>query len=402
MSAVGTEAFAETAWTIGMQLCRDAVWSDGACNWLGDAMEPLFGEWRVVHRSFGPDLYSGTSGIAMFLARLSRYGDEPLLRTTARGAMRQALAQRDEVPEEQRYSLYSGWLGMAWAMLDAAEMLDDRALAAEALNMVDALRGRELPATALDIIGGAAGAITGLVALARRTGRAALVDEAVRLARFLIASANRDGDTWSWTTMPPMGDEPQRDLTGYSHGTAGIALALLELHALTGDASLREAAQGAIAYERRWFDEQQKNWPDFRSASGCGMAWCHGAPGIGLSRLRAAQLTGDATMRAEAETALQTTYGALVHPSPYDNFSLCHGLAGNAELFLGSGEPRHRAVAENVGRMAVQAIAAPRQPWPCGVNGGGETPGLMLGLAGIGWFYLRLHDPAVPSVLLLT
>ena len=34
--------------------------------------------------------------------------------------------------------------------------------------------------------------------------------------------------------------------------------------------------------------------------------------------------------------------------------------------------------------------------------GGGETPGLMLGLAGIGYFYLRLFDPdGVPPVLIV-
>jgi lantibiotic modifying enzyme len=34
--------------------------------------------------------------------------------------------------------------------------------------------------------------------------------------------------------------------------------------------------------------------------------------------------------------------------------------------------------------------------------GGGETPNLMLGLAGIGYFYLRLYDPVkYPSVLII-
>ena len=32
---------------------------------------------------------------------------------------------------------------------------------------------------------------------------------------------------------------------------------------------------------------------------------------------------------------------------------------------------------------------------------GGVTPSLMLGLAGIGYFYLRLHSPTVPSILLV-
>jgi hypothetical protein len=56
----------------------------------------------------------------------------------------------------------------------------------------------------------------------------------------------------------------------------------------------------------------------------------------------------------------------------------------------------------------VQAVAAagqdhyggPGGAWPCGA-GGGETPGLLLGLAGIGLFYLRLHHPATPAVLLV-
>jgi lantibiotic modifying enzyme len=40
--------------------------------------------------------------------------------------------------------------------------------------------------------------------------------------------------------------------------------------------------------------------------------------------------------------------------------------------------------------------------WLCGVPLGVETPGLMLGLAGIGYQLLRLANPqAIPAVLLL-
>jgi hypothetical protein len=40
-------------------------------------------------------------------------------------------------------------------------------------------------------------------------------------------------------------------------------------------------------------------------------------------------------------------------------------------------------------------------PWPCGVPGGAETPNLLLGLSGIGYFLLRLYDStAVPTALL--
>jgi hypothetical protein len=37
-------------------------------------------------------------------------------------------------------------------------------------------------------------------------------------------------------------------------------------------------------------------------------------------------------------------------------------------------------------------------PWPCGTHSG-ETPNLMLGLAGIGHFLLRLAKPATPPLI---
>ena len=138
------------------------------------------------------------------------------------------------------------------------------------------------------------------------------------------------------------------------------------------------------------------------------MAWCHGAPGIGLSRLRAWRLTGDPARLAEAKAALATTVRALEAglAGPGYGFSLCHGDAGNAELPLLAaevlGEPGLALTAERVGWAGIERFGAPGLPWPCGVPNGGETPGLMLGLAGIGHFYLRLYDPqAAPSVLLL-
>ena len=63
--------------------------------------------------------------------------------------------------------------------------------------------------------------------------------------------------------------------------------------------------------------------------------------------------------------------------------------------------PRAR-LPQALGRQGIESFARHDLPWPCGVPGGGETPNLMLGLAGIGYFYLRLYDPGrFRSVLLL-
>lgn len=405
------ERFFEVAWSIGMRLCRDAIHDGARCNWLGDSMEAHGGEWKVAHKSFGPELYSGTSGIALFLARLHHLRPEPILADTARAAMRQALSRADELPKEYRHSFYSGWTGTAWALIQIGRLIDEPSFEREALRLLDGARGHALDPMSLDVIGGAAGAILGLSAIDRLLGGDRNLSEARRLGEHLLEQAHRGDDAWSWTTMPPLGTAAQEDLCGYSHGAAGIALALLDLHVRTGERRWLEGALGGFAYERKQFSAEQQNWPDLRSFAsptvqqrGYSVAWCHGAPGIGLSRLRAFALTKDETYRREAEAALNGTYRTVSMPTQADNYSLCHGLGGNAEVFILAadvlGDERYRGVAEMIGDRGIQSVHTMRNAWPCGVLSGGETPNLLLGTAGIGHFYLRLYDSkAVPSVL---
>jgi lantibiotic modifying enzyme len=194
----------------------------------------------------------------------------------------------------------------------------------------------------------------------------------------------------------------------------------MELHALDGERTWRDAAAAGLRYEKAWFDRRASNWPDLRdvgaggeaSRAACPVHWCHGAVGIGLARLRIFQLTEDLTMVAEAGAALHAAdialhrFGDARHGTGTlgRNMSLCHGLGGLIELFLfahevlGHSECLRRA--RVVGQLGLDWRRR-RGDWPCGVPGGDETPGLMLGLAGIGSSLLRLARPeAVPTVTL--
>ena len=400
---------------LGARLCRDAIWAGERCNWVGAAMEFDGGSWVVAQRAGGPDLYGGTSGIALFLARLAHLTGERVYRLVARGAIRQALSRLDAFPPSARLALYAGAGGVAYVLVQVAELLADTTLGAEAEALVAELARADAAQAGLDVTSGAAGAIPLLLGLRRRWPDLGLLELAVRLGDHLLAAAHRGDAGWSWDTI---GTPGQRDLTGFSHGTAGIGWALLELDRVVALGRFRRAAEQAFRYERHWYNAEQENWPDFRGvpaapgdagrAAVCALAWCHGAPGIGLSRLRAYQLLGDDACRAEAEAALRTTARMLERAlaGGQDGFSLCHGLAGNAELLLCAAailaDGRQRDLAERLGRYGIQRYLEPHQPWPCGVLGGGETPGLLLGLAGIGHFYLRLAVPATPSVLLIT
>jgi lantibiotic modifying enzyme len=407
--------FLAAANAIGARLCRDAVWAGDRCAWLGDSMEYVENRWQVVHRAFGPDLYAGSSGIGLLLARLFAMTGEPVLRSTAEAAFRHAASRLADIPAPSRAGYHAGLPGVADAMIDAGACLDRPALVEQGLTVAASLAAEDPDTQGIDLLGGSAGAIAPMLRLAARFGRPDLRALADRHAERLLARARIEGDVWHWDTTNGQAAE---GLTGLSHGAAGIGWALLEFAVATGDATARRGADGAFAYERSCFNAEHGNWPDLRAlydpmlASSSGgqpmfmTAWCHGAPGVALSRLRAVALTGDATCRTEAEIAVETSARSLspAAAGAGGSFCLCHGFGGNAEPLLMAadmlGQSAWRMAAEEIGMAGLAAYDGPRLPWPCGVLGGGETPGLMLGLGGVGYFYLRLYDPAVPSVLL--
>jgi len=417
----GDLPFLGVAHAIGVRLCRDAVWDGDRCNWLGASTEPVGGRWTAVHRSFGPDLYAGTSGIACFLGRLYQATGDRIVRQTAEGAIRQALSRLEDVPPEQRVGLFTGHAGIAWALVEMGEACGEETYLDRGLQILESLGDLDFAAQPLDLMTGCAGAILALLAVHHRYPRTAFPEIARRLGERLLAAARPREHGWSWTTL---GGEPwQRDdLTGFSHGTAGIACALLELHRAVGDGRFLTAAENAFAYERHWYDPERENWPDLRRSEAFGMApaaagdgepplvyaihWCHGAPGSGLAHLRAWQLRGDEQYREAAGAALRTTWRDLTDPGGTSSFSLCHGRAGNAELLLQAarvlGDEGYKACADHVGRLGAETYEQHGFAWPGGTLGGGESPGLMLGSAGIGHFFIRLHDPAAtPPVLIL-
>ena len=395
---------------IGARLVRDAIWSGDRCNWLGDAMEFSESRWQVVHKSFGPDLYSGTSGIALFLAFLFDATKDDIYKKAAEGAVSCAVSQLDRYQISTDFGFYSGLTGIAYALTEVGRCLNSDAIIEKGLEILEKMPKQPALQQTWDVVSGSAGVVPALLRLYETYRKDLFLEQAVQHGDALITGANCGNEGWSWKTIPNDGG---RNLTGFSHGTAGIAWAFSELHRKSSEPRFLQAAQGALRYERHWYDARQENWPDFRSTDAHGQtafscAWCHGAPGIGLSRARLSQILSDEMCRAEAEAGTRTTT-KLLHSAMQSrdgNYSLCHGNFGNAETLLYASDVLSSpALMETVWEIAAEAnlrFNEGRNPWPCGVLNGGETPGLMLGLAGIGYFYLRMHDrKTVPSILMV-
>jgi class II lanthipeptide synthase len=415
-----TRLLLDTASQIGRRLCHEAIWHGGRCNWVGASNEEgASGQLSATYAALGPDLYGGTSGVALFLAQLYAVTGDAAAQRAATGAIGQALSRIDDLPRETWAGVYGGRMGIALAAARVGVLLEKPELL-ERLERATALLHALHPAgEEFDLISGLAGGIIGLLVLRELLDDEQLVERAIQFGDRLLESGQRREDWCSWKS-PNMSS--RRNLTGFSHGTAGVGYALLELFRLTGQDAYRLGAEQTFNYERHLFDRQAQNWPDFRerrlrrgrsqapfsSAVSFATFWCHGAAGIGLSRLRAYELLSDATCEAEATAAVTTTSKVITtaQASGLGNYSLCHGLAGNVEVLmhatriLGSRFGNAQDPALEVAKAGTDSYAAPGRAWPCGTHEG-ETPSLFLGLAGIGLFYLRLCDPRIPSVLLL-
>jgi lantibiotic modifying enzyme len=370
----GRHAFLEVADRIGRQLCRDAVWAGGRCNWLGWAVEQRRQLRIPVYCAQGASLHDGTAGIVLFLAELLRRTGDALVRRTLRAAVAQLAAAAETVPT---FGFHCGQAGVVFALVNAAEALDEPQWATRHLVPVPAAGAGE--GASFDVAEGIAGTVLALLA----SGEPGSVDAACALGKRLLEAPH------------PGAELPA---TGYAHGVSGMACALAQLARATGEDVHRAAALEHLQAERAQ--------PKPAEANG----WSGGAPALVLSRLLLRDLLPEeaAALAAEMEEALLQTQAALSRPvGPGQGFSLAYGAAGLADVLLVAGRALGRAdlrdAAEAVGRTGISLFHAQDMPWPCGVPVRGEAPNLMLGLAGIGYFYLRLHAPAhVPSVLFVS
>jgi lantibiotic modifying enzyme len=232
----------------------------------------------------------------------------------------------------------------------------------------------------------------------------------------VLALARQCGERLLATAVPTksglgwaFADTGVMPLCGFSHGAAGMAAMLQQLTAVTRDPKFASAARQAIAYERSVFSAQYRNWPDFRGCHTQGetqtwsafmTTWCHGAPGVGLGRLLIWPFVQDEAIHQEVETAVHTT----IREGFGFNHCLCHGDLGNLELLTLAAETLGRAEwRAQRDELASAVLHSIRQGgWQCGTPLGVESPGLMTGIAGIGYGLLRLANPqAMPSILTL-
>lgn len=398
-----SEPWTEAAIRIARHIQRGARQDEVGVWWPSGGQS----ERRLPEHHRSPGLWGGAAGISLFFVSLFEVTGEAAHRENAERGLAWSINALDRLDERRRGAFLTGGTGVVYALCRLWDATGEDELLARARDL--ALNLLEPPRrwNSCDLASGVAGAVLALAHLEARGADSRVVDLRRELVRTLVGRLrpHRTGVFWNLTPGARL------PLCGMAHGNSGIAFVLTELASAAGhgpDHPLVAVVDAALAYEDRFYDEDQQNWPDHRlpldageDGERYGNAWCHGAAGIGLARLGTPEI-GLSGQDRFLEGALARTRGdirsVLDRGVSWLTFTICHGLAGLAELPLHVGGEAREA-AEAVGRGALGQLREMG-----GVLSGQERPdvedhSLFVGSAGVGHFLLRLeHGDRVPSI----
>ncbi|MDJ0841079.1 MAG: lanthionine synthetase LanC family protein [Acidobacteriota bacterium] len=300
------------------------------------------------------NLYSGTAGIALFLMELWHRTDyHPYYRAVERAFdWVENYCRRQEGEAYPGY--YTGRLGVCVAMARFAQLSQRGEWLEKALFLAESVCSLETEYDSNDLINGRAGTILGLLHLHQRSQASWLLNKIDHLLGELLNEACFDEFGLYWDRDP----HQIGGLCGFSHGASGLAFLFLELDYYFQNRNFITLARLAIDYENNRFQEARQCWPDLRKGfyskhehalflqkfqegdfdffiQPAKMdAWCHGAPGIALSRLRAYRSVHHSDYFDDFEKALTISKPLFGKIGPEIDYTPCHGASGNWEFII--------------------------------------------------------------------
>ena len=346
-----------------------------------------------------PSPLDGVGGIALFLADYARLTGNDEARQLSRSGLEWCASDEHQSQpwwDYMKTPTIAAQAGLIICWLRLAAAGDPTALD-RAAALARRLHGRQLgPMT--EYLYGEAGFGVTLIRAYYATGDRTHLDEAIRIGAWLEDVATREAaqgaDALSW---PSALEGPRRNFfLGFMHGTSGVGYFLALLHRADPSDRWASLIRGTAAYLRAHAVEDRGglNWPRTPGDAATRCAWCHGAAGVGRFWTVAHAAVSDPSFFEAAIAAAECTYAY----GDYRSAAIqCHGLSGNAELFLDlyrqTSDQRWLDRAEEFARLcfAYRLKTPDGDAWQTDVPGN-TSPDYVYGGTGPGHFFLRLLE----------
>ncbi|MDN5202875.1 lanthionine synthetase LanC family protein [Fulvivirgaceae bacterium BMA10] len=363
---------------------------------------------RFVLEKLGNSLYDGLAGIGLFLAALEKTCTEYNIRKLCLSTFATLIHQ---YRENGRYGIggATGTGSIIYALVRSGQLIHHDQFIDHALEISQHLTPDKITNDHhYDVMDGAAGTLLALLALYEATGKAEILDRAIYCGEHCLENRTKSFRRYQvWKTVE------NKALTGFAHGSSGIAYALMRLFEICRNDVFLKASEEAILFEQDLFNTSIKNWsisepinvnskkliePTFQNT------WCYGAVGIGLSRIGVSHLLTPHQIKNDIQHSINQSYDDL-RVLESDMHHLCCGTMGRIELLITAGtklcdcDAMRTAVSstlELINIMNKRGYFNLPEIVP-----GLHTPSLFQGITGIGYEMLRILNPdKIPSVLL--
>lgn len=339
-------------------------------------------------------LYGGIAGITLVLAKYQQlFPDEKAGRIFSLAAEKMmshtdALAKTDR-HEKVRTGLLEGEGSFVPAYLFLYDITKDDRYLLYAGRHYKAMEPFIWQDGCPDYLSGIAGAGAAAVLLFQRTGEKEYLLSAVKTEKRLWAMRKEQNTGVGWIL-----ENMERPLAGMAHGGSGILIFYCGLYEATGEKEYLQKAKAVMDYEDSLFSEELGNWLDLRAPEKDARvmnAWCHGAPGILLARLRLAKITDDKQASVDIERCVK----ALFEKTTDQQLCLCHGLAGNLlimrEYLKHNHDQRLQEIYEN---YCEEFLSEAIEVYDSHNNVEFLNPAFMNGLSGIIYALMILYEDA--------
>jgi len=357
--ALSSRGLVHAASDIGDRIAELAIENGSRSSWLAPTIDPAQ---RLTPVAVNYGLYSGLSGIALFLGMLWRETRSVRFSKLCAAALEEALALHAAMPVP---GFYQGSAGLAFVLTLLGRDFARPAWIAQAKRI--ARQEIEGPTGAVDLMVGRAGVLFGATRLADLLADPDLLPSA-DFARRLAKDARTllDADC------------------GLAHGRAGVGAVLVRWARAVGDTRMEERGRALILAD---IAAAQKSRRAKADAGASMLAWCRGGLGAAwaLMRLTEERSPAASIVRVVSNRRREANAAPLC---------LCHGELGVVDFLLDAQCARIASAEETLRSLRSKVLHRMARGETCADNGHRiESPGLMLGLAGSGLMLLRLARP---------